>query len=270
MGPEDIAAYEAAMERAIGYNRGAKVALSTALHDLAGKRAGEPVWRMWGLDPARAPRSSFTIAIAEPERMAERAREAASFPYLKIKIGTDADEAMLRAIRDARPDAAIKVDANTAWTVEQAIARLPMLEEMGVELLEQPLHPDDIDGFAKLRGRSRIPLYADESCLTLNDVHRLAGKVDGINIKLAKCGSLLEARRMVDAARGYDMGVMLGCMLETTVGIASGIQLAPLMDHLDLDGALLLANDPFVGPGVEDDGTLRFNREPGLGVVRGG
>ena len=259
---------ESRIDSVIGYNRGAKVAISEALHDLMGKRAALPVWAMWGLEPARAPRSSYTIAIDEPEVMAERAREAASFPILKIKIGTERDEAMLRAVRDAAPLAALKVDANTAWTVEQAIARLPMLEDLGVEVLEQPLHPDDIDGLAKLRGRSSIPVYADESCRVLNDVHRLAGKVDGVNIKLAKCGSMLEARRMVDAARAHGMGVMLGCMLETTVGIAAGVQLAPLMDHLDLDGALLLANDPMAGPGVNDDGTLRFNQEPGLGVRR--
>ncbi|HEX6587900.1 MAG TPA: dipeptide epimerase [Longimicrobiales bacterium] len=259
-----IAAIESAIDRAIGYNRGAKVAISSALHDLAGKRLGQPVWRMWQLD-ARAPRSSYTIAIAEPDEMAARAKEAASFPILKIKIGTDRDAAMLRAIRDARADAEIKVDANTAWTVEQAIAKLPMLEEVGVTLLEQPLHPDDVDGLARVREESSIPVYADESCITLRDVHRLAGRVDGINIKLAKCGSLLEARRMVDAARAYGMNVMLGCMVETSLGIAAGIQLAPLMDHLDLDGALLLANDPIDGPGVERDGTLRFNDESGLG-----
>ena len=223
---------------------------------------------MWGLDTARAPRSSFTIAIDEPAVMAERAREAASFPILKIKIGTEHDEAMLRAVRDAAPHAELKVDANTAWTVDETLAKLPMLEELGVALLEQPLDPDDVDGFARVRGRSRIPVYADESCRVLDDVHRLAGKVDGVNIKLAKCGSLLEARRMVDAARDYGMGVMLGCMLETTVGIAAGVQLAPLMDHLDLDGALLLANDPYDGPGIERDGTVRFNHEPGLGVRR--
>lgn len=263
-----IEVIEGAMNAAIGYNRGAKVAVSEALHDLLGKRVGEPLWRMWDLEPEVAPPSSFTIGIDEPAIMAERAREAARFPILKIKIGTARDEEMLRAVRDAAPDTVLKVDANTAWTVEQAIEKLPMLREFGVELLEQPLHPDDLDGFRKLRRkfRGRIPIYADESCLTLNDVHRLAGRVDGVNIKLAKCGSLLEARRMIDAAREHRMGVMLGCMLETSVGIAAGIQLAPLVDHLDLDGALLLAEDPAEGPGVEPDGSLRFNELPGLGV----
>ena len=254
---------------AVEGNRGARAAISAALHDLAGKRAGLPVWRMWGLDPARAPRSSFTIAIDEPAVMAERAREAArTFPVLKIKIGTARDEEMLRAVRDAAPHATLKVDANTGWTADLALERLPMLEEFGVELLEQPLAPDDLDGLARVRARARIPLYADESCRTLADVQRLAGRVDGINIKLAKCGSLLEAHRMVDAARDSGMGVMLGCMVETTLGIAAGVQLAPLTDHLDLDGALLLANDPIEGPGVELDGSLRFNEAPGLGVRR--
>lgn len=261
-----IDAIEQAMNAAIGYNRGAKVALSAALHDLRGKRRGEPVWRTWQLDPAAAPRSSFTIGIDEPSIMAERAREASGFPILKIKLGTPRDEETLRAVRDAAPDVSLKVDANTAWTADQAIERLPMLEAFAVELLEQPLQPDDLDGFARVRAASRIPVYADESCITLPDVHRLAGRVDGVVIKLAKCGSLLEARRMVDAARAHGMGLMLGCMLETTLGIAAGIQLAPLFDHLDLDGALLLAEDPVDGPGVEGDGSLRFNQEPGLGV----
>lgn len=257
---------EAALDRAIGYNRGAKAAISSALHDLAGKRLGAPVWRLWDLDPSAAPRSSFTIGIDEPDVMKERAREAASYPILKIKIGTPRDEAMLAAIRDAAPDVALKVDANTAWTADEAIAKLPMLAAYRVELLEQPLRPDDLEGFARVRAAADIPVYADESCLTLSDVRRLEGRVDGINIKLAKCGSLSEARRMVDAARAQGMGVMLGCMLETTLGIAAGVQLAPLMDHLDLDGAALLAEDPFDGPGIEADGSVRFNDGAGLGV----
>jgi len=262
-----IDAAEAAMEQAIGGNRCAKVAVSAALHDLLGKRTGAPVWAMWGVDPARAPRSSFTIGLDEPEVMRERVREASGYPILKIKIGTKRDEEILRLIREEAPDVSLKVDANTGWTVKQALANLPMLEEYRVELLEQPLQPDDLDGFALLRSRSRIPVYADESCRTLADVAQLVGRVDGINIKLAKCGSLAEARRMVAAARAHGMGVMLGCMLETSLGIAAGVQLAPLMDHVDLDGAALLADDPFAGPGMEPDGSLRFNAEPGLGVT---
>lgn len=263
-----IESIEIALDDAIGYNRGAKAAVSAALHDLLGKRVGEPLWRMWELEPGLAPATSYTIGIDEPALMAERAREAVGFPILKIKIGTSRDEEMLRAVRDAAPDAILKVDANTAWTVDQAIERLPMLKEYGVKMIEQPLHRDDLDGFKRLRKKSKIPVFADESCLVLNDVHRLAGRVDGIVIKLAKCGSLIEARRMIDAARDHDMEVMLGCMVETTLGIAAAIQLAPLVDHLDLDGALLLADDPIAGPGVEPNGTIRFNDEPGLGCSR--
>lgn len=266
--PLPLGPMEAALDAAIGGNRGAKAAFSAALHDLLGKRLGVPVWGVWGLDPADAPASSFTIGIDEPDRMRERVREAAGRPVLKIKIGTDRDEEILALIRDEAPDVDLKVDANTAWTVKRAIAMLPMLEEYRVSLLEQPLQPDDLDGFALLRRRSRIPVYADESCRTVADVARLVGRVDGINIKLAKCGSLLEARRMVHVARAHGMGVMLGCMIESTLGIAAGVQLAPLMDHLDLDGAALIRDDPFEGPGMDADGGLRFNDAPGLGVRR--
>lgn len=259
---------EAAMEAGIGGNHGAKAAVSAALHDLLGKRLGVPVWALWGLDPSAAPVSSFTIGIDEPEVMRERVREASGYPVLKIKIGSERDEEILGLIRDEAPDVDLKVDANTAWTAKQALQRLPMLEEHGVSLLEQPLRPDDLDGFALLRRHSRIPVYADESCRTLADVPRLVGRVDGINIKLAKCGSLLEARRMVNVARAHGMGVMLGCMVESTLGISAGVQLSPLMDHIDLDGAALLKVDPFRGPGMGEGGKLVFGDEPGLGVER--
>jgi L-Ala-D/L-Glu epimerase len=253
----------------VGRNPAARTAISAALHDLAGKRLGAPVWKLWGLDPADAPKSSYTLAMAGPEETREKARRNAHRPVLKIKVGGKDDEARLRAIRDEAPDAIVYVDANTAWTAKQAIRKVPMLEEMGVAFLEQPLHPRDDDGLRLLRRRSRLPIVADESCETAADIPRLAGAVDGINIKLAKSGSLREAVRMVHVARAHGMIVMLGCMLESTLGIAAAIQLAPLVDYLDLDGALLVANDPFTGPRMNEDGTLHFNDEPGLGVARG-
>lgn len=261
---------EAAAAAAVGYNTAARAALSAALHDMAGKRLGQPVWRLWGLDPDRAPTSSFTIGIDEPERMRERVQEAAAYPVLKVKVGTDRDEEVLAILREEAPTARLLVDANTAWSAKQALARLPMLEAHGVELVEQPLAPDDLDGLALLRRRSRLPIVADESCRTAMDVARLAGRVDGINIKLAKCGSLREALRMAHVARANHMLVMLGCMVESTLGIAAAVQLAPLVDYADLDGAALLARDPFEGPGLEGDGRIRFNAEPGLGVTRAG
>jgi L-Ala-D/L-Glu epimerase len=266
--PFDLARIEAAVGRLVARNPAARVAVSAALHDLAGKRLGSPVWRLWGLDPVGTPRSSFTLGMAGAEQTREKARANAHRPVLKVKVGGPDDEPRLRAIRDEAPDAMLYVDANTAWTAKEALRRMPMLEEMQVEFVEQPLHPADLDGLRLLRRQARLPIIADESCETAADIPRLVGAVDGINIKLAKTGSLREAVRMVHIARAHGLTVMLGCMLESTLGIAAAVQLAPLVDYLDLDGALLLANDPFIGPGMEDDGSIRFNDEPGLGVGR--
>lgn len=244
----------------------ARAAISAALLDLIGKRAGQPVWRLLRHDPSRAPGSSYTIGIAGLDLMREKVREASSYPILKIKVGTPHDATILAMLREERPDAVIRVDANTGWTRREALRNLPMLEEFGVELIEQPLAPDDLDGLAEVSAASRIPVIADESCKVAADVELLAGRVHGVNIKLAKCGSLLEAVRIAGAARKHGMKVMLGCMIESTLGIAAAVQLAPLADYVDLDGAALLAHDYFVGPGMETDGRLRFNQEPGLGV----
>lgn len=266
--PFALHAVEEALNGAVGRNPAAKAGVSAALFDLAGKRAGLPVWRLLGLDPARAPISSFTIGIDETEVMRAKVREAASYPALKIKVGTPRDAEILSMIRDEAPDKLLRVDANTAWTAREAIEASAMLAEYGVEFLEQPLPPGDDEGYRLLRARSRLPVIVDESCEVAADVPRLAGLVDGVNIKLAKCGGLLEAIRIVHCARALGMRVMLGCMIESSLGIAAALQLAPLMDYLDLDGAALLAGDPFAGPGVEADGRLRFNQEPGLGVRR--
>jgi L-alanine-DL-glutamate epimerase-like enolase superfamily enzyme len=257
---------ERTLVRGIARNAAARAAISSALHDLFGKRLGAPLWRVWGLAPS-APRSSFTIGIDESVLMRERVMAAAAaYPILKIKVGTDRDEEILRLVRDAAPAARIRVDANTGWTPKQALRHLGLLAELDIELIEQPLEPQDLDGHRLLREHSTIPIIADESCRTTADIPRLVGCFDGINIKLAKCGSLREALRMVHVARAHDLLVMLGCMVESTLAIAAAIQLAPLCDFVDLDGAALLADDPFTGPGLDRDGTLRFNHEPGLGV----
>jgi L-Ala-D/L-Glu epimerase len=261
---------EAALRHALAHNGSARVAVSAALHDLVGKRLGVPVWKLWGLDPSAAPRSSFTIGIDTLEVMREKVREAASYPILKVKVGTSRDFEVLAMIREEAPGKIIRVDANTAWTAKQAIAAIPILADFGVEFVEQPLPAHDLAGLRTVREASPLPIVADESVETAEDVAKLAGVVDGVNIKLAKCGSLREAVRIVHAARAHGMSVMLGCMLETTLGVAAAVQLAPLVDYVDLDGAALLGHDPFEGPGIEDDGRLRFNEEPGLGVaVRG-
>lgn len=257
---------DAALAHSIGRNPAARVAISSALHDMVGKRLGVPVWKLWGLDPGAAPRSSFTLGIDEPEVMREKLREAIRYPILKIKVGGPRDEEVLRLIREEAPEKVLRVDANTGWTAKQALAALPMLQEYGVEFIEQPLPANDLEGLRLLRDRSPLPIVADESCSTAADVARLAGVVDGVNLKLAKCGSLREALRIIHTARAHGMRVMLGCMIESTLGISAAVQLAPLVDDVDLDGAALLAEDPFEGPGLEPDGRLRFNSEPGLGV----
>ena len=263
-----LEAVDTALHHALAHHGAARVAVSMALHDLVGKKLGIPVWKLWGLDPSAAPKSSFTIGIDDIDVMREKVREAASYPILKIKIGTERDLEILAMIRQEAPEKTIRVDANTAWTAKQAIAAMPMLADFGVEFVEQPLPAHDLAGLRLVREHSPLPIIADESVETAADVAKLAGVVDGVNIKLAKCGNLREAVRIVHAARAHNMSVMLGCMIESTLGIAAAIQLTPLVDYVDLDGAALLASDPFAGPGVEADGSVRFNAEPGLGVTR--
>jgi L-alanine-DL-glutamate epimerase-like enolase superfamily enzyme len=264
-GPFGLENADAAMLRVLRGDASARVAVSAALHDLAGKRLGAPLWKLWGLDPARAPRSSFTIGLDAPEVVKAKVREAAPYPILKIKAGTPDDEAILRAVRDVT-DKPLRVDANAGWSVKQALARLPLLEEMGVELLEQPVAPDDLEGLAAVHRAARVPIVADEACRTAADIPRLAGAVDGINIKLAKCGSLREALRMVAVARAHGLTVMVGCMIETSLGITAAAHLAPLADVVDLDGAALLERDPFRGASI-DGGHVTLPAGPGLGVA---
>ena len=266
-GPWELETAERRVGADIGRNHAAKSAVSAALHDLVGKRLGVPVWKLWGLSPA-APISSFTLGIDTLEAMREKLREAEAYPVLKVKVGSPRDEEILDLIREVAPGKTLRVDANTGWTASQAIRALPMLESFGVELVEQPVPKGDIEGLARVRRASGIPVIADESCEVAADVPRLAGAVDGVNIKLAKCGSLREALRIVHVARAHGLQVMLGCMVESTLGIAAALQIAPLVDYVDLDGAALLANDPFTGPGMEPNGALRFNTEPGFGVRR--
>jgi L-alanine-DL-glutamate epimerase-like enolase superfamily enzyme len=253
-------------ERALRLNPAARAALSAALHDLVGKRLDQPVYRLWGLDPAKAPCSTFTIGIDTAEKIRQKIAEAAPYPILKIKLGTGRDLEILRTIREAT-DKELRVDANGGWTVKQALRMLPVLEEYGVTVLEQPLAAEDLDGLAIVRRAARIPLIADESCRTAADIPGLAGRVDGINIKLAKCGGLREALRMIAIARAHQLMVMVGCMIESSIGITAAAHLTPLVDIVDLDGAALLANDPFQGAGIEG-GQVRLPSGPGLGVTR--
>ena len=263
-----LEALEHAMRTSIAHNGALKSAISAAAHDLVGKRLGVPLWRLWGLDPAAAPRSSFTIAIA-PDIATTRARvrEAAAYPILKVKLGTDRDREIITAVREEAPGKVIRVDANAAWTAKHALRMVPILQELGVEFLEQPLPGHDHDGMRFVRERSTLPIITDESCVTSADVAKLVGVVDGINIKTAKCGGLREAIKMVAIARAHGMSVMLGCMIETSLGITAAAHLTPLLDAVDLDGAALLKRDPFAGATIAG-GRVVLPTGPGLGVTK--
>jgi len=264
--PLDLEEAERRFEATLAGNNSARAALSSALHDLAGKRLGVPVHRMWGLDPARAPMSTFTIGIDTAEMIRKKVIEAEPYPILKIKLGSDRDMEILNTIRDVTQKE-LRVDANCGWTVKHAIRMLPVLAEYGVTVLEQPLPAGDLDGLAEIRRHARIPLIVDESCLTSADIPRVVGKVDGINIKLAKTGGLREAIRMIHIARAHHLMVMVGCMVESSIAITAAAQFTPLVDIVDLDGAALLAHDPYAGATIHG-GQLRLPDGPGLGVTR--
>jgi L-Ala-D/L-Glu epimerase len=260
---EDI---ESEMNRALRFNGSVKSAISAALHDLAGKRLGVPLYRLWGLDPAKAPLSSFTIAIAATdEELRQRVLQAEPYPVLKVKLGTDHDEQIIRTVRATAPAKILRVDANAAWTAKGALAMLDVLADCGVEYVEQPLPPHDLDGLRFVRDRSPLPVIADESCVVATDIPRLAGVADGINIKLSKCGGLREALKMIATARAHGMLVMAGCMIETSLGITAAAHFAPLLDYADFDGAALLADDPYVGATITA-GKISIPSAPGLGV----
>ena len=260
-----LEAIEASLNRTLRGNNSAKSAISSALHDIMGKRLDVPVHRLWGLDPADAGESSYTIGIADNDGLRQRIADANQYPILKVKLGTDRDMEIVRVVRDAAPDKRIRVDANAAWTPSQALRMIDFLADQDVEFVEQPVAQHDIDGLRFVRSRSKLPIIADESCLVSTDIPRLAGAVDGVNLKLAKCGSLREALRIVHTARAFGMTVMAGCMIESSLGISAIAQLAPLLDHADMDGAALLAEDPFEGATIER-GKIRLTDSPGIGA----
>jgi L-alanine-DL-glutamate epimerase-like enolase superfamily enzyme len=242
----------------------AAAALEMALCDLAGKRLEAPLYELFGIDPSRTPVTSFTIGMDTPEVVEAKVREAGDYEVLKIKLGSDDDRQILEAVRGVT-DRPLRVDANEGWTLEEAASHLEWLEAMGVELVEQPLPATRLEEMRELRRRSPLPLFADESVARAADIPRLAGAFDGINIKLMKCGGLAEARRMIAVARAHGLQVMLGCMVESSLAITAAAHLSPLVDYADLDGNLLIVDDPFVGATVEA-GRLVLPGEPGLGV----
>jgi L-alanine-DL-glutamate epimerase-like enolase superfamily enzyme len=261
-----LAAAADAMEAAVRGHGSARCAIDIALHDLVGKVRGVPVHELIGLS-ADIPPTDFTIGIDEPVVVAARAARAAHFPALKIKCGGPQDLETLRAVR-AVFDGPIRVDANTGWTRADAEALLPALVDLGVELIEQPFPARAYRDLAWLQELSSLPIVADESCVQLEDLDALVGVVAGVNVKLAKCGGIAPAREMLERARELGFRTFLGCMEETSVGIAGSAAVASLADWVDLDGCLLLADDPFEGLELGADHRWILAPRPGLGLIR--
>jgi L-alanine-DL-glutamate epimerase-like enolase superfamily enzyme len=253
--------------RALEGQYAARAALDIALHDWLGKRLGVPLYRLLGLDPDDAPLTTFSIGIDTPEVTRQKVREAADYPVLKVKVGLDSDEATIDAVRSVTGKP-LRVDANEGWKdKETAIRKIEWLAKRGVELLEQPLPAAMLEEAAWLKARSPIPLFADEACLRASDIPRLAGTCHGVNVKLDKAGGVREALRMIHTARACGLRVLLGCMISSSVSTTAAAQLSPLVDFADLDGHLLVADDPWEGVLVRD-GRLVLPDRPGLGLVR--
>ncbi len=250
-------------------NTAAKAAVDIALHDWVGKKLGAPWHRIWGLDAAKVPVTSFTIGIDTPEVVRQKTREASAFKIIKVKLGRDdaSDRAIIDAIRSVT-DTTITVDANQGWRDRTAaLAMIEWLAARNVAFIEQPMPKEQLDDTAWLRERSPLPLFADENLQRLSDVRRIAHAFHGINIKLMKCTGLREAHKMIILARALGLKVMLGCMTETSCAITAAAQLSPLVDWADLDGALLIKNDCFRGATLVD-GKLTLPATPGIGVEK--
>ena len=253
------------LDHVIRLNPSAKAAIDMALYDLVGKLLNVPVYKLLGVSAAQTPLTSFTIGIDTPENMAQKALAASEYPILKIKVGTPNDRANLKAIREVS-DAIIRVDANTAWTPKEAVRAINDLAEFNIEFVEQPVDPHDLAGLKYVREHVSLPIITDESSITVEDIPRVAECTDGINIKLMKCGGLYHALKMIHVARAHNLKIMVGCMIESSLAITAAAHLTPLIDYADLDGHLLVDDDPYTGVQVEH-GRLILPDGPGLGVV---
>ena len=244
----------------------ARCALDMAIMDWVGKKLNAPLYKIWGLDKSKTPRTSFSIGIDTIEVIKRKVREAEKYPLLKIKVGKENDEEIIEAVRSVT-DKPIRVDANEGWkSKEVALEKIKWLQSMGIEFVEQPMPSEMIEETRWLRDRIDIPLVADEAVKTASDIPKLAEAYDGINIKLMKAGGPQEALKMIYLAKTMNMKIMLGCMIESAIAISAAAHLSPLVDWADLDGNLLLREDPYQGVGVEK-GKLILNDQPGLGIT---
>jgi len=243
-----------------------KAAVDIALMDWVGQKLGIPLYTYFGLDPKDTPVTTFSIGIDTPEITRQKTREAEPYPILKVKVGLDTDEATIEAVRSVTKKP-LRVDANEGWKDrEEAVRKINWLEKQGVEFIEQPLAADRIEDTRWIRSRVHIPIIADEACRHASDIPKLKEAYDGVNVKLDKSGGMLEAYRMIEVAKAMGMKTMLGCMISSSVSVTAAAQLSPLVDYADLDGNLLIANDPFHGVRVEK-GKLILPNRPGLGLT---
>jgi L-alanine-DL-glutamate epimerase-like enolase superfamily enzyme len=246
----------------------ARSAIDLALHDRLAKKAGLPLYRFLGLPKPPAMATSFAISIDSPDAMAGMAKQIADYPIIKLKLGSDDDESRVRAVREARPDAKIRVDANAGWSLEQAIGHLKWLETYDLELIEQPLGREQIAEMGELQRHTHIPIVADESVQSLEDVEQLGrAGVAGINLKLMKVGGLGPALAILKRARELKMRIMLGCMIETSLGTTAMAHLAGAAEWIDLDAPLLISNDPFEGIRYDEHARISIPDRPGIGVI---
>lgn len=245
-------------------DRFALCAIDEAAHDLWGKRLGKPVYELWGANADSVPPSDFTIGLDEVDRMVEKLEGEPGWPVYKIKLGTDRDVEIISALRE-RTDAAFRVDANTGWSLTHGLRCAGAFADLGVELIEQPMPADAWGEMTQLHAASPVPLIADESCDSEFDLDRCAACFDGINVKLSKCGGLTPARRLIAGARERGLTVMVGSMIESSVGVSAAAQLLPFADYADLDAVVLIARD--IARGVRlDRGRVQYPRSPGCGV----
>ncbi|MBK8933898.1 MAG: dipeptide epimerase [Chloroflexi bacterium] len=247
----------------------ARCALDLALHDRIARQRGLPLYQLLDLPRPQPMPTSFTISLDEPEKMAAMARQMAHCPIIKVKLGGQNDEACIAAIRAARPDARLRIDANAGWSAEEAVRHVAALEPYNLELIEQPTAKEDIEGMGYVQAHTQIPVVADESVQTLANVEALAAAgVQAINLKLMKVGGLAPGLHLLRRARQLGLRVMLGCMVETSLGTTAMAHLAGLAEWLDLDAPLLIANDPFVGVEYNESLALNLPTRPGIGVTR--
>ena len=269
LGPADPAQYARIMAEVFRLQPGewaAKAAIDIALMDWTGRKLGVPLYRFFGLAAADAPVTTFSIGIDTPEITRQKTREAADYPVLKVKVGLATDEATIEAVRSVTRKP-LRVDANEGWkNKEEALRKINWLADQGVELIEQPMPAAMFEEHRWLRGKARIPIFADEACLRAADIPKLREAYDGVNIKLDKAGGMLEGWRMIQMAKALGMKTMLGCMISSSVSISAAAHLSPLVDYADLDGHLLISNDPYRGVRVEK-GKLVPGDRPGLGLT---